>query len=104
MELCGTLVASYHVLMGQALMFHQFSLLQGASSSEQVSAPVASSPPAPECSPRPKQLHPSPDLVDVSPPSGTTSKSTPEGPPSSKQEAIMPLHKVLTQSHLEAFS
>ena len=61
-----------------------FNLSQGSSSSEQVSAPVAPSPPAPEHSPRPKQQHPSPDPVDVSPPSGTMSKATPEGPPSSK--------------------
>ena len=54
-ELCGVLVASYHILMGQALMSHPFNLSQGASSSsEQVSAPMASSPPVPEHSPRPK--------------------------------------------------
>ena len=93
---CSVLVASYHELMGQALMSHPFNLSQGASSSEQVSAPLAPSPPAPECSPRPKQQHPSPGPVDVSPPNGTPSKATPEGPPSSKLQEIMPLHKVLT--------
>ena len=42
-ELCSMLVASYHILMGQAPMSHQFNLSQGASSTEQVSAPVAPS-------------------------------------------------------------
>ena len=64
------LVASYHILLGHALTSHPFSLSQGASPSEQVSAPGAPSPPAPEHSPRPKQQHPSPDLVDVLPPAG----------------------------------
>ena len=77
-------------------MSHPFNLSQGASSTEQVSAPVAPSPPAHGHSPRPKWQHPSPDLVDILPPSGTTSKATPEGPPSSKWQEIPPLHKVLT--------
>ena len=98
------LVASKHILMGQALTSHPFSLSQGASSSNQVSVPVAPSSPVPEHSPRPKWQHPSPDLVDVLPPGGTTSKATLEGPPSSKQQEIMPQHKVLTQSCLEVFS
>ena len=34
----------------------------------------------------------------------TTSKATPEGCPSSKWQEMPPLHKVLTQSHSEAFS
>ena len=84
-ELCSALVASYHVLMGQAPTSHPFNLSQGASSSEQVSNPMAPSPPAPEHSPRPKWQHPSLDPIDVSPPSRTMSKATPEGPPSSKQ-------------------
>ena len=98
------LVASYHVLIGQAPTSHPFNLSQGASSTEQVSAPVAPSPPVPGCSPRPKWQHPSTDPLDVSPAGGTTSKATPEGPPSSKQQKIPPLHKVLMQSHQEAFS
>ena len=85
-------------------MSHPFSLSQGTSSSEQVSAPMDPSPPVPEHSPRPRWWHPSPDLVDVSPVSGTMSKATLEEPPSSKQQEIMPLHKALTQSCLEAFS
>ena len=103
-ELCSALVASYHILLGQVLMSHPFSLLQGASSSEQVSTPMAPSPPAPEHSPRPMWWHPSPDLMDVSPPGRTTSKVTLEGPPSSKWWEVTPLHKVLTQSCQEAFS
>ena len=52
-ELRGTLVASYHILMGQAPTSHPFTLSQGASSIEQLSAPAAPSP-VPEHSPRPK--------------------------------------------------
>ena len=103
-ELCSVLVASYNLLLGQALMSQPFSLSQGASSSEQVSALMAPSHPASECSTRPKWQHPSPDQVDVSPPGGTTSKATPEGPSSSKWQEKMPLHKALTWSHLEVFS
>ena len=76
-------------------MFHPFNLSQGASSTEQVSAPVAPSPHVPGHSPRPKWQHPSPDLVNILPPGGTMSKATPEGPPSSKWQEIPPLHKVL---------
>ena len=54
-ELHGALVASYHTLMGQTPTSHPFSLSQGASSTEQVSAPVAPSSPAPGNSPRPMQ-------------------------------------------------
>ena len=42
-ELRGTLVASYHILMGQAPMSHPFILSQGAFPIEQPSAPVAPS-------------------------------------------------------------
>ena len=83
-ELHGTLVASYHVLMGQAPTSHPFNLSQGAPSTEQASAPVAPASLVPEHSPRPKQQHSSPDPVDVMPPGGTTSKATLEGAPSSK--------------------
>ena len=54
-ELRGTLVVSYHILMGQAPMSHLFTLPQGASPIEQLSAPAAPSPPVPEHSPRPKR-------------------------------------------------
>ena len=104
LELCGVLVASYHVLMGQAPMSHPFNLSQGASSTEQVSVQVAPSPSAPGCSPRPKWQHPSPDLVDVMPSGRTTSQTTLEGPLSSKWQEMPPLCKVLTWNHSEAFS
>ena len=96
LPLHGMLVASYHVLLGHVWTFHPFSLFQGASPSEQVSVPRTPSPPVPEHSPRPKWWHPSPDPADVSPPGRTTSKATPEGTPSSKQQEVMPLHKALT--------
>ena len=103
-ELRGMLGASYHLLMGQAPTSHPFTLSQGASLIEQPSAPAAPSSPVPEHSPRPKWQHPSPDPVHDTPLGGTTSKATSEGPPSSKQQEIPPLYKVLTQSHSEAFS
>ena len=53
-ELRGTLVASYHILMGQALMSYPFTLSQGASPVEQPSNPAAPPLPMPECSPGPK--------------------------------------------------
>ena len=53
-ELCGTLVASYHILMGEAPTSHPFTLSQWAPSTEQAPAPVAPSSPAPEHSPQPK--------------------------------------------------
>ena len=98
------LVPSYHVLLGHVPMSHPFGLSQGASPSEQVSAPRGPSSPTPEHSPRPKWQYPSPDLADVLTPSGTMSKETPKGPPHSKQQEVMPLHKALTRSHQEVFS
>ena len=83
-EFHGMLVSSYQVLLGHALMSHPFSISQGASPSQQGSAPGTPSPPVPECLPRPKWQPHSPDQLDVLPPGGTTSKATPEGPPSSK--------------------
>ena len=103
-ELQGALVASYHILMGQAPMSHSFTLSQQASPTEQPSAPVTPSSPVPEHSPRPKWWHLSPDPVDNMSLGGTTSKATPEGPPSSKWWEIPPLYKVLSWSHSEAFS
>ena len=103
-DLRGALVASYHVLMGQAPTFHLFTLSQGASDIEQLSAPAAPSSLGPEHSPRPKRWHPSPDPVDNMPLGGTTSKTTLEGPLSSKWQEIPSWYKVLKWSHSEAFS
>ena len=83
-ELRGTLVASYHLLMGQAPTSHSFTSSQGASPIEQPSAPVTPSSPTPEHSSRPKQQHPSLDPVDDMPLGRTTSKATLEGPTSFK--------------------
>ena len=85
-------------------MSYPFTLSQGASPIEQPSAPAAPSSLVPKHSPRPKWQHPSPDPVDDMPLGGTMSKATFEGPPSSKQQEIPPLYKVLTQSQSEAFS
>ena len=54
-ELRGMLVASYHLLIGQAPTSHPFTLSQGASPIEQPSTPAAPSSPVPEHSPRAKQ-------------------------------------------------
>ena len=80
-ELQGALVAFYHILMGQALTSHLFTLSQGASPVKQPSAPGAPPSLAPECSPRPKRQHPYPDPMDDMPLGGTMSKATLEGPP-----------------------
>ena len=98
------LVASYHILMGQALLSHPFTLSQGASPVQQPSTPAAPPAPVPEQSPRPKRWHPSPDHVDSMPLGGTTSKATSEGSPSSKWQEIPPWYKILKQSHSEVFS
>ena len=79
-KLRGMLVASHHLLMGQAPMSHSFTLSHRASPIEPPSASAAPSS-APECSPRPKQWHPSPDPVDDMPPGWAMSKATSEGPP-----------------------
>ena len=42
--------------------------------------------------------------MDTLPLGRAMSQATPEGPSTLKQQEIMPLHKVLTRSHLEAFS
>ena len=75
------LVASYPILMGQVPMSHPFTLSQGASPVEQLSASAAPPTPAPEQSPRPKRKHPSQDPVDSMPLGRTMSKATSEGPP-----------------------
>ena len=103
-ELKGTLVASYHIVMGQALTSHPFSLSQGASPAKQPSASAAPPAPVPEHSPRPKRQLPSPDPMDSIPLGGTMSKATVEGPPSSKWQEVLPWYKVLKQSCSEAFS
>ena len=79
-ELRGTVVASYHILLGQAPTCHPFSLSQGASPAKQPSASAAPPVLAPEYSPRPKRWLPSPDPVDGMPLGRTTSKATTEGP------------------------
>ena len=84
-ELKGMLVASYHILLGQAPMSHPFTLSQRTSPAEQQSALAAPPAPVPKQSPRPKRWHPSPDPVDSTPLDRTTSKATSEGPPNSKQ-------------------
>ena len=68
------------------------------------STPRTSSPPAPDHSPRPKRLCHSPDPMDDLPLSGTISQATPQGPLTLKWQEIMPMYKVLTRSHQEAFS
>ena len=54
--------------------------------------------------PRPIRWHPSPDPDDSMPLGGTTSKTTPEKPPSSKQQEVPLWNKALKWSCLEVFS
>ena len=85
-------------------MSHPFTLSQRASPVEKQSAPAAPPMPVPKQSPRPKRQHPSPDPVESMLLGRTTSKTTLEGPPSSKQWEILPWNKVLKPSHTEVFS
>ena len=90
--------------MGQLLMSLPLNPLQGASSSDLAPTPMAPSPPALEPTPRPKQWHPSPDLVEVLPPDRAKPQANVTGPSSSKQWEVMPLYKGLTASNMEAFN
>ena len=103
-EFLGMLVASYHVLLGHSPMSRLFSIPQGAHPFHQGLPPGLLPHPMPEHSSRPKQWCHSPDLMDTSPLSGAMSQATAKGPSTSKWWMIMPLHKTLTRSHLEAFS
>ena len=76
LEVQGVLVASYHILSGQAPMYYPLALPQRTSPVEEQSAPAAPLAPVPKQSPRPKRWHPSPDPVDSMPLGGTTSKTT----------------------------
>ena len=102
-ELKIALVASYHILLGKAPLSHPFALSQRASSVEEQPALAAPPAPVPKQSPRPKRWLPSPDPMESTPLGGTTSKTTLEGPPSSKQQEILPWNKALKPSHAEAF-
>ena len=84
-ELKSALMASYHVLLGQAPPSHPFALSQRASPVEEQSTSATPPTPVPKQSPRPKRWCPSPDPVESTPLSRTTSKTTSEGPPSSMQ-------------------
>ena len=103
-ELKGMLVASDHILLGQAPTSQPFALLQRTSPAEEQSTPAAPPTPVPKQSPRPKRQHLSPDPVESLPLGGTTSKTTSEGPPSSKWWEVPPWNKALKLSHGEAFS
>ena len=78
-EFHGVLVTSYNVLLGHAPVSHLFRNPHRAPPCPPGSVPRTSSPPMPKHSPRSKQHH-SPDLMDASPLSRTTSQTTPEGP------------------------
>ena len=102
----ATLIASYHILMGHVPTSHLLSISQGTSPSQQGSnqgllplLPIL-------ClvfHPGPKWQDHSQDPMGGSPVSEAMSMATPEGPPSSKQHEVTPLHKALMRSHQEAF-
>ena len=102
-ELKSTLVASYHILLGQTPPSHPFVLSQRAFPVEECPASAAPPTPVPKQSPRLKRWHPSPDPVETMPLGRTTLKTTSEGPPSSGQQEILPWNKALKPSCMEAF-
>ena len=75
-ELKSTLVASYHILLGQTPPSHPFILLQRASLVEEQPTSAAPPTPMPKQSPRPKRWHNSPNPVESMPLGRTTSKVT----------------------------
>ena len=89
-ELKSALMASYHILLGQAPLSHPFTLSQRASLVEEQPTSAAPPAPVPKQSPRLKRQCPSPDPVESM-------------PPSSKQQEIPPWNKVLKLSWVEAF-
>ena len=103
-ELKGMLVASYFVLLGQAPTSHSSALSQRTSPAEEQSTSAAPPTLVPKQFPRPKRWHPSPDPVESMPLGRTTSKTTSEGPPSSKWWEVPPWNKALKPSHAEVFS
>ena len=103
-ELKSTLMASYHVLLGQTPPSHPFVLSQRTSPVEEQLASTAPPAPVPKQSPRLKRWHPSPDPVESMPLGRTTLKVTSEGAPSSKWWQIPPWNKALKLSCMEVFS
>ena len=101
-ELKSTLVASYHLLLGQTPLSHPFVLLQRASPVEEQPSSATSPAPVPKQSPRPKRQHPSPGPVESMLLGKTTSKATSEGALSSKQWEIPPWDSALKPSCTEA--
>ena len=74
-ELKSTLVAFYHILLGQTPPSPPFILSQRAPSVEEQPASTTPPPPVPKQSPRSKRWHPSPDPVESMPLGGTTLKA-----------------------------
>ena len=103
----GIMVTPYQLLLGNAPTSTLLSIPPGVSPTEWEPAPWThpfTAPAATGPSPRSKQQHHLPDLVEPPSPSEATSKATPEKPPHSKQKEEMPLHKALLRSHQEASS
>ena len=89
-ELKSTLVASYHLLLGQTPLSHLFILSQRDSPVEEQPALAAPPTPVPKQSPKPKRQHPSPDPMESMPMGRTTLKVTFEGPPAPSGERSCP--------------
>ena len=102
-QLKGILAASYHILLGQTPPSPPFVLLQRASPVEEQATSAIPPTPVPKQSPRPKRQHPSPDPMESTPLGETKSKMTLGGPPSSKQQEILPWDRTLKLSCTEAF-
>ena len=85
-ELKGMLVASYHLLMGQAPMSLPFTLLQRGLPNGATICPSSSSHASAWAVPQAQKATSFPRPVDRMPLGGTTSKTTSEGPPAPSSE------------------
>ena len=101
----STLVASYHILLGQTpLLPPLVSQERTSPMEEQLTATVSTHTGTLKQSPRPKRWHPSPVPMESMPIGGATSKATSGGPPSPKRWEIPHWVTTLKPNHAEAFS
>ena len=103
-ELRSTLASSYHILLGLTPPSLPLIILPRASHPvEQQPSSAIPPTPVPKWSPRPKRWHPSQHLVESMPLGRTTSKMSQGGPPSSRQQEILPWDKALKPNCAKAF-
>ena len=100
----GIMVASFHLLLGNAPTSTLLSIPPGISPPEQEPSPQTLPSSAPAVTGPLPWWHNSPNWVQPPSPSETTSKVTPKVPPHSKQKEEMLFHKALSRSHQDTFS